>query len=162
MCRPLRQLRFYWGGVLAKLGTYGIFRFGLGLFPEAWSLISPFLAVWAAASVMYGAITAIAQKDIKRMVAYSSIGHMGYVMLGGAAFTELSIVGAILSNGFSRLNFGAVVSSRGRGRNQGRNPAARSAQWPNESFARAADDECFAGAQWHGECGHSWPGGIYY
>ncbi|KPQ34947.1 MAG: NAD(P)H-quinone oxidoreductase subunit NdhD3 [Phormidesmis priestleyi Ana] len=83
------------GGVLAKLGTYGIFRFGLGLFPEAWSLISPFLAVWAAASVMYGAITAIAQKDIKRMVAYSSIGHMGYVMLGGAAFTELSIVGAI-------------------------------------------------------------------
>ena len=83
------------GGVLAKLGTYGIFRFGLGLFPEAWSALGPFLAVWAAASVLYGAVTAIAQKDIKRMVAYSSIGHMGYVMLGGAAFTELSVVGAI-------------------------------------------------------------------
>ncbi len=83
------------GGVLAKLGTYGIFRFGLGMFPEAWSLLSPFLAVWAAVSVLYGSVTAIAQKDIKRMVAYSSIGHMGYVMLGGAAFTELSMVGAI-------------------------------------------------------------------
>ena len=83
------------GGVLAKLGTYGIFRFGLGLFPDAWARLSPFLAVWAAASVLYGTITAIAQKDIKRMVAYSSIGHMGYVMLGAAAFTELSLVGAI-------------------------------------------------------------------
>ncbi len=83
------------GGVLAKLGTYGIFRFGMGLFPDAWALLSPVLAVWAAVSVMYGSITAIAQKDIKRMVAYSSIGHMGYVMLGGAAFTELSLVGAI-------------------------------------------------------------------
>ncbi len=83
------------GGVLAKLGTYGIFRFGLGLFPDAWAFLGPFLAVWAAASVLYGSVTAIAQKDIKRMVAYSSIGHMGYVMLGGAAFTELSVVGAI-------------------------------------------------------------------
>lgn len=83
------------GGVLAKLGTYGIFRFGLGLFPEAWSQISPWLATWAAVSLMYGAMAAIAQKDIKRMVAYSSIGHMGYVLLGGAALTALSLVGAV-------------------------------------------------------------------
>ncbi|MGC1306179.1 MAG: NADH-quinone oxidoreductase subunit M [Phormidesmis sp.] len=83
------------GGVLAKLGTYGIFRFGLGLFPDAWSLLSPYLAIWGTVSVLYGATGAIAQKDIKRMVAYSSIGHMGYVMLGAAAFTELSLVGAI-------------------------------------------------------------------
>ena len=83
------------GGVLAKLGTYGIFRFGLGLFPEAWAVLSPGLAIWATVSVLYGSVTAIAQKDIKRMVAYSSVGHMGYVMLGGAAFTELSLVGAI-------------------------------------------------------------------
>ena len=83
------------GGVLAKLGTYGIFRFGLGIFPDAWALLSPYLAVWAACSVLYGSIAAIAQKDIKRMVAYSSIGHMGYVMLGGAAGTELSLIGAI-------------------------------------------------------------------
>jgi len=83
------------GGILAKLGTYGIFRFGLGLFPEAWAKIAPWLAIWAAISVMYGTMTAIAQKDIKRMVAYSSIGHMGYVLLGGAALTALSLTGAV-------------------------------------------------------------------
>ena len=83
------------GGVLAKLGTYGLFRFGLGLLPEAWTSIAPLLAVWAVVIVMYGALAAIAQHDIKRMVAYSSIGHMGYVLLGGAALTELSIVGAV-------------------------------------------------------------------
>jgi NAD(P)H-quinone oxidoreductase subunit 4 len=83
------------GGVLAKLGAYGIFRFGLGLFPEAWGALSPGLATWAAVSVLYGATVAIAQKDIKRMVAYSSIGHMGYILLGGAALTALSLVGAV-------------------------------------------------------------------
>jgi NAD(P)H-quinone oxidoreductase subunit 4 len=83
------------GGVVAKLGTYGLFRFGLGLFPDAWAQWSPYLAVWAAISVLYGAITAIAQKDIKRMVAYSSIGHMGYVLLGGSALTDLALTGAL-------------------------------------------------------------------
>ena len=83
------------GGVLAKLGTYGLFRFGLGLLPEAWTSVAPFLAGWAAIIVIYGALAAIAQTDVKRMVAYSSIGHMGYVLLGGAALTELSIVGAV-------------------------------------------------------------------
>lgn len=83
------------GGVLAKLGAYGIFRFGLGLFPEAWATLAPGLATWATVSVLYGATVAIAQKDIKRMVAYSSIGHMGYILLGGAALTALSLVGAV-------------------------------------------------------------------
>jgi NAD(P)H-quinone oxidoreductase subunit 4 len=83
------------GGVLAKLGTYGIFRFGLGLFPEAWSKLAPLMATWAAVSIIYGAMAAIAQKDIKRMVAYSSIGHMGYVLLGAAALTPLGLVGSI-------------------------------------------------------------------
>lgn len=83
------------GGVLAKLGAYGILRFGLGLFPEAWAQLAPALAVWASISVLYGAMAAIAQKDIKRMVAYSSVGHMGYILLGGAALTTLGIVGAV-------------------------------------------------------------------
>lgn len=83
------------GGVLAKLGTYGIFRFGLGLFPDAWSKLAPLMATWAAVSILYGALAAIAQKDIKRMVAYSSIGHMGYVLLGAAALTPLGLVGSI-------------------------------------------------------------------
>ncbi len=83
------------GGVLAKLGTYGLLRFGMALFPEAWSTLAPSLAIWGSVSAMYGAVTAIAQKDIKRMVAYSSIGHMGYILLAAAASTPLALVGAV-------------------------------------------------------------------
>jgi NAD(P)H-quinone oxidoreductase subunit 4 len=83
------------GGVLAKLGTYGLLRFGLGMFPHAWSTIAPTLATWGAISAIYGAVVAIAQKDIKRMVAYSSIGHMGYILLAAAASTSLALVGAV-------------------------------------------------------------------
>ncbi len=83
------------GGVLAKLGAYGVIRFGLGLFPDAWSKLAPLLATWAAISILYGAMAAIAQKDIKRMVAYSSIGHMGYILLGAAALTPLALVGSV-------------------------------------------------------------------
>jgi NAD(P)H-quinone oxidoreductase subunit 4 len=83
------------GGVLAKLGTYGILRFGMSLFPEAWATLAPSLAIWGTVSVLYGALAAIAQKDIKRMVAYSSIGHMGYVLLGAAASNSLSLVGTV-------------------------------------------------------------------
>ncbi|MBD1834528.1 NADH-quinone oxidoreductase subunit M [Cyanobacteria bacterium FACHB-472] len=84
------------GGVLAKLGTYGLVRFGLGMFPEAWVTVAPGLAIIGAFSAAYGALSAIAQKDIKRMVAYSSIGHMGYILLAAAAATPLSLLGAVL------------------------------------------------------------------
>ncbi|MBD2773807.1 NADH-quinone oxidoreductase subunit M [Iningainema tapete] len=83
------------GGVLAKLGTYGLLRFGMGLFPQVWSILAPTLAIWGAASAIYGTVTAIAQKDIKRMVAYSSVGHMGYILVASAASTALSLVGAV-------------------------------------------------------------------
>ncbi len=83
------------GGVVAKLGTYGLFRFCVGLFPDAWSLLSPWISLWAGLGILYGAVTAIAQKDIKRMVAYSSIGHMSYILLAAAAGTPLSLVGGI-------------------------------------------------------------------
>lgn len=83
------------GGILAKLGTYGLIRFGLQLFPQAWSIIGSGLAIIGTISVMYGALSAIAQKDIKRMVAYSSIGHMGYILVAAAAGTQLSILGAV-------------------------------------------------------------------
>jgi NAD(P)H-quinone oxidoreductase subunit 4 len=83
------------GGMLAKLGTYGLIRFGLQLFPETWALIAPGLSIVGVVSVIYGALTAIAQKDIKRMVAYSSIGHMGYIVVAAAALTPLSLLGAV-------------------------------------------------------------------
>ncbi|MBE9124857.1 MULTISPECIES: NADH-quinone oxidoreductase subunit M [unclassified Coleofasciculus] len=83
------------GGVLAKLGAYGLVRFGLQLFPETWALVAPGLSIVGVISVVYGALTAIAQNDIKRMVAYSSIGHMGYIVVAAAALTPLSILGAV-------------------------------------------------------------------
>jgi NAD(P)H-quinone oxidoreductase subunit 4 len=82
-------------GVLLKLGTYGLVRFGLGLFPDAWMALAPWMAGWAVISVLYGSLAAISQQDMKKMVAYSSIGHMGYVLLAAAAATPLSIVGTV-------------------------------------------------------------------
>jgi NAD(P)H-quinone oxidoreductase subunit 4 len=82
-------------GVLLKLGTYGLLRFGLGLFPEAWPVLAPWLAGWAAVSVLYGSLAAIAQRDMKRMVAYSSVGHMGTILLAAAAATPVSLLGAV-------------------------------------------------------------------
>lgn len=82
-------------GVLLKLGTYGLLRFCLGLFPQAWALVAPWLAIWAGVSVLYGSLAAIAQRDMKRMVAYSSVGHMGYILLAAAAATPVSIAGAV-------------------------------------------------------------------
>jgi NAD(P)H-quinone oxidoreductase subunit 4 len=81
-------------GVLLKLGTYGLLRFGLGLLPDAWQAIAPFLAGWAVVSVIYGCLTAITQTDMKKMVAYSSVGHMGYILLALATATPLSLLGA--------------------------------------------------------------------
>lgn len=83
-------------GVLLKLGTYGLLRFGLGLFPEAWQILAPWLAGWAVISVLYGSLIAIAQNDMKKMVAYSSIGHMGFILLACAASTSLSILGTVV------------------------------------------------------------------
>ncbi len=82
-------------GVLLKLGGYGLIRFGLQLFPEAWAVLAPWLATWAVVSVLFGAFTAIAQTDMKKMVAYSSIAHMGYILLAAAAATPLSLLGTV-------------------------------------------------------------------
>jgi NAD(P)H-quinone oxidoreductase subunit 4 len=82
-------------GILLKLGTYGLLRFGLGLFPEAWQQFAPWLAGWAVISTLYGSLNAIVQQDMKKMVAYSSVGHMGYILLGAAAATPLSLLGTV-------------------------------------------------------------------
>ncbi len=91
-------------GVLLKLGTYGLLRFGLGLFPDAWAVFAPWLAWWAVISTIYGSAIAIAQTDMKKMVAYSSIGHMGFILLACAAATPLSILGTI----FQMLSHGLI------------------------------------------------------
>ncbi|MDJ0731560.1 MAG: NADH-quinone oxidoreductase subunit M [Crocosphaera sp.] len=81
-------------GVLLKLGTYGLLRFGVGLFLDAWTYMAPVLATLAAISALYGASCAIVQKDMKKVVAYSSIAHMAYILLAAAAATRLSITAA--------------------------------------------------------------------
>jgi len=91
-------------GVLLKLGTYGLLRFGLGLFQEVWPLVAPWLAIWAAISVLYGSLAAIAQSDMKRMVAFSSVGHMGYVLLAAAAATPTALLGAV----FQMVSHGVI------------------------------------------------------
>jgi NAD(P)H-quinone oxidoreductase subunit 4 len=82
-------------GVLLKLGTYGLLRFGIGLFLDAWVVLAPSMATLAAISALYGASCAIAQRDMKKVVAYSSIAHMAYILLAAAATTRLSITAAI-------------------------------------------------------------------
>jgi len=83
-------------GVMLKLGTYGLLRFGLYLFPEAahWSR-----ALWltlAVVGITYGAIVATMQKDLKRLVAYSSVAHLGFIVLGTFAFTGQAITGSVM------------------------------------------------------------------
>jgi NADH-quinone oxidoreductase subunit M len=72
-------------GVLLKLGTYGLIRFGLQMTPDAFRAAAPWVAALAVISALYGAFAALAQTDLKRLVAYTSINHMGYVVLGIAA-----------------------------------------------------------------------------
>jgi NADH-quinone oxidoreductase subunit M len=83
-------------GVLLKMGTYGFMKLGIPLFPGAAQYFTPTLLVLAVVSILYGACLALVQNDIKKIVAYSSISHLGYVMLGLASTSLLGIQGAIL------------------------------------------------------------------
>jgi len=81
-------------GVLLKMGSYGFLRLGPTLLPEGFKALLPLLAVLAVISIVYGAAVALMQTDMKKLVAYSSISHMGYVMLGISAGTAAGFVGA--------------------------------------------------------------------
>ena len=91
-------------GVLLKMGTYGMLRFCLPLFPEAAHKLAPAIAVLAIIGIIYGALVAMVQVDLKRLVAYSSVSHLGFVVLGIFAFHAISIQGAVyqmLAHGIS-------------------------------------------------------------
>lgn len=83
-------------GVMLKLGTYGFLRFGLYLFPEAARWSRPLFLTLAVIGILYGAIAATMQKDLKRLVAYSSVAHLGFIVLGTFAFTSQAITGAVM------------------------------------------------------------------
>jgi NADH-quinone oxidoreductase subunit M len=83
-------------GVLLKVGTYGLIRFNLALFPGASKYFAVFVSVLAVIGIIYGAVCALIQTDIKRLVAYSSVSHLGFVVLGIFAFTEQAMTGGVL------------------------------------------------------------------
>jgi NADH-quinone oxidoreductase subunit M len=83
-------------GVLLKMGTYGFLKLGFPLFPDAARLAAPVVMALAVLSIVYGACLALVQTDIKKIIAYSSISHLGYVMLGLASFDLVGVQGAIV------------------------------------------------------------------
>jgi NADH-quinone oxidoreductase subunit M len=100
-------------GVLLKMGTYGILRFNYPIFPEATKAFAIPLAIIALINIVYGAFVAMAQRDLKKLVAYSSISHMGFVMLGmAAAATASNLGGPAAINGavLQMFNHGCITA----------------------------------------------------
>jgi NADH-quinone oxidoreductase subunit M len=95
-------------GVLLKLGTYGLLRFGLYLFPDAATFFAPALITLGVVGIIYGAICAAMQKDLKRLVAYSSVAHLGFIVLGTFAITTQGLQGGILQNVNHGVSTGAL------------------------------------------------------
>ncbi|MGE5619324.1 MAG: complex I subunit 4 family protein [Sphingomonadaceae bacterium] len=83
-------------GVLLKMGGYGLIRLPIGMLPDAARELAPWLAVLAVVNVLYGAAVSMVQEDLKKLIAYSSVSHMGYVLLGTAALTGVGLQGAVL------------------------------------------------------------------
>lgn len=91
-------------GILLKMGVYGIIRVNLPMLPNAAEYFSPFLAGIGVVNIIYGSLCAMAQSDMKKLVAYSSIGHMGFCLLGIASFTDFGLNGAV----FQMLSHGLL------------------------------------------------------
>jgi len=92
--------------VMAKLGTYGIIRFDLELFPRAVVDLAPLLLTLGVIGILYGALVACATRDLKRLVAYSSLAHLGFIVLGTFALTRQGLTGGVLQ----MVNHGLVIA----------------------------------------------------
>ncbi len=102
-------------GVLLKMGTYGLIRFNLGLFPQSSIEYAPVFCILAVISIIYGALVAMVQTDIKKLIAYSSVTHMGFIVLGIFSMTREGLQGAViqmvnhgLSTGMLFMMFGMM------------------------------------------------------
>ncbi len=95
-------------GVLLKMGTYGFLRFNLPMFPDAAVRLAPWMALFAVIGILYGAAVSYAQKDVKKLVAYSSVSHLGFVILGLFALNPQGIQGGILQMVNHGLSTGAL------------------------------------------------------
>ena len=85
-------------GVLLKMGTYGLVRIAVPIAPEGAEVLAPFLGAFAVVGIVYGSLACLAQRDLKRLIAFSSVGHMGFVLLGIATLTPVGINGALYAN----------------------------------------------------------------
>ncbi len=94
--------------IMLKLGTYGLLRFNLALFPEASVDAVPIMGVLAVIGIIYGAVVAIVQPDLKKLVAYSSVSHLGFIVLGTFALTSGGLQGAVIQNVNHGLTTGAL------------------------------------------------------
>ena len=95
-------------GVLLKMGTYGLLRFGVYLFPEAAVWARPLFLTLAVLGILWGAVAATMQTDLKRLVAYSSVAHLGFIVLGTFAFTTVALTGSVMQNVNHGLSTGAL------------------------------------------------------
>jgi NADH-quinone oxidoreductase subunit M len=99
-------------GVLLKLGIYGFLRFSLPMLPEATAVAAPWLFCLGVVGIVYGALVALVQTDLKRLIAYSSVSHMGYIVMGLFALTPVAIEGAnlqLVNHGLSSAGLFAIV-----------------------------------------------------
>jgi NADH-quinone oxidoreductase subunit M len=99
-------------GVLLKIGIYGFLRFSLPMLPEATAVAAPWLFGLGVVGILYGALVALVQTDLKRLIAYSSVSHMGYVVMGLFALTPLAVEGAnlqLVNHGLSSAGLFALV-----------------------------------------------------
>ncbi|MDH3463187.1 MAG: NADH-quinone oxidoreductase subunit M, partial [Acidimicrobiia bacterium] len=94
--------------IMLKLGTYGLLRFNLSLFPEASVDAVPIMGILAVIGIIYGALVAIVQPDLKKLVAYSSVSHLGFIVLGTFALTSGGLQGAVIQNVNHGLTTGAL------------------------------------------------------
>jgi NADH-quinone oxidoreductase subunit M len=100
-------------GILLKIGTYGFARFSIPMLPEATATCVPWLLGLSVAGIIYGALVALAQTDMKRLIAYSSVSHLGYCMLGLFALTSLSVQGSVLQMINHGLSTGGLFATVG-------------------------------------------------
>jgi len=95
-------------GLLLKTGSYGLIRFGYPLFPQAAQTLTPLLYALATIGIIYASLVAFAQEDMKRLIAYSSIGHMGFVAIGIAAWQPVALSGSIIQMANHGVTTGAL------------------------------------------------------
>lgn len=94
--------------IMLKMGTYGLLRICLPIFPNAFMSFAPYIATLAVVGIIYGALVAMVQKDVKKLVAYSSVSHLGFVVLGLFAFNTIAVQGALIQMVNHGLSTGAL------------------------------------------------------